>query len=392
MDDRIILGLTVSLFLSVYVTAAALAVTIGYLWKKGVLGEIIRTAPRGKALVAFGLLGAAVSLLRGNWLGLLASAGVLCVILAALYVRSIMTRPLLKRVIRTACVASMLCLPVAIIQLALSGNSSFRAPATFENPNYYAAILEFVFLVCVNQLMMPASRQEKLLYGMTLLANLVSLYICNCRSSLMVVMIVTPVLLIIHRRYRWAAVDMVASLAVLLLLKVEPSLFQRMEESGQDFLVRQSIWENALNGFLETPLLGRGPLGYIELAQAQGLTFRVHAHNVVLDLLLNYGLLGASLLAVYFSGVGKTLWMLLKTQADNHLCAMALGLVTAVAVHGMTDVTIFSLQVGLLFVLLIGCTGIYERDWVGQKVYRFHPKSVQTTDLDAALHLRNRKG
>ena len=68
--------------------------------------------------------------------------------------------------------------------------------------------------------------------------------------------------------------------------------------------------------------------------------------------------------------MGKTLWMLLKTRTDNHLCAMALGLVAAVAIHGMTDVTIFSLQVGLLFVLLIGCTGIYERDWVGQKVYR----------------------
>ncbi len=392
MDDRIILGLTVSLFLSVYVTAAALAVTVGYLIKKGMLGEIIRTVPRGKALVAFALLGAAVSLLRGNWVGLLASAGVLCVALVALYVRSIMTRPLLKRVIRTACVASILCLPVAIVQLALSGDPSFRAPATFENPNYYAAILEFVFLVCVNQLMMPGSRGEKLLYSMTLAANLVSLYICNCRSSLMVVMIVTPVLLLIHRRYRWAAVDLVASLAVMLLLKVEPGLFQRMEESGHDFLVRQSIWENALKGFLETPLLGRGPLGYIELARTQGLTFRVHAHNVALDLLLNYGLMGASLLAVYFSGVGKTLWMLLKTKADNHLCAMALGLVAAVAVHGVTDVTIFSLQVGLLFALLIGCTGVYERDWVGQRVYRFHPKSVQAADTDAAMRLRNRKG
>ncbi len=392
MDDRIILGLTVSLFLSVYVTAAALAVTVGYLIKKGMLGEIIRTVPRGKALVAFALLGAAVSLLRGNWVGLLASAGVLCVALVALYVRSIMTRPLLKRVIRAACVASILCLPVAIVQLALSGDPSFRAPATFENPNYYAAILEFVFLVCVNQLMMPGSRGEKLLYSMTLAANLVSLYICNCRSSLMVVMIVTPVLLLIHRRYRWAAVDLVASLAVMLLLKVEPGLFQRMEESGHDFLVRQSIWENALKGFLETPLLGRGPLGYIELARTQGLTFRVHAHNVALDLLLNYGLMGASLLAVYFSGVGKTLWMLLKTKADNHLCAMALGLVAAVAVHGVTDVTIFSLQVGLLFALLIGCTGVYERDWVGQRVYRFHPKSVQAADTDAAMRLRNRKG
>lgn len=392
MDDRIILGLTVSLFLSVYVTAAALAVTVGYLIKKGMLGEIIRTVPRGKALVAFALLGAAVSLLRGNWVGLLASAGVLCVALVALYVRSIMTRPLLKRVIRTACVASILCLPVAIVQLALSGDPSFRAPATFKNPNYYAAILEFVFLVCVNQLMMPGSRGEKLLYSMTLAANLVSLYICNCRSSLMVVMIVTPVLLLIHRRYRWAAVDLVASLAVMLLLKVEPGLFQRMEESGHDFLVRQSIWENALKGFLETPLLGRGPLGYIELARTQGLTFRVHAHNVALDLLLNYGLMGASLLAVYFSGVGKTLWMLLKTKADNHLCAMALGLVAAVAVHGVTDVTIFSLQVGLLFALLIGCTGVYERDWVGQRVYRFHPKSVQAADTDAAMRLRNRKG
>lgn len=59
--------------------------------------------------------------------------------------------------------------------------------------------------------MMPGSRGEKLLYSMTLAANLVSLYICNCRSSLMVVMIVTPVLLLIHRRYRWAAVDLVAS-------------------------------------------------------------------------------------------------------------------------------------------------------------------------------------
>lgn len=134
VDDRIILGLTVSLFLSVYVTAAALAVTVGYLIKKGMLGEIIRTVPRGKALVAFALLGAAVSLLRGNWVGLLASAGVLCVALVALYVRSIMTRPLLKRVIRTACVASILCLPVAIVQLALSGDPSFRRRRPLKIP------------------------------------------------------------------------------------------------------------------------------------------------------------------------------------------------------------------------------------------------------------------
>jgi O-antigen ligase len=371
MDEWIVLGLTVSVFMPMYITAAALLITLVYLWHRGAMTDVFRSVPQARALAAFVGLGAVVSLFRGNWPGLVVSVGLAVVSLAALYVRSIMTRPLLKKVIRTACVTSMFCLPVAVIQIATHSAADNRAAATFANTNYYAAIVEMMILLVVNQLLSEQNKQDRLLFYMALAANVAGLYLSGCRTSLAVLVVGIPMITLAHRRYRLTAYSLAAGAALLLFMQLAPNLLivMRLGRSGHDLMVRQMIWDYALAGFSRTPILGRGPMGYMTLVTEIGAPFYVHSHNLTLDVLLNYGLVGAGLLGVYLAGVGRTLWMLFRTRVDVPVLSMAAALISAVAIHGLTDVTILSLQAGLLFALLIAGTGIYECDRVTQRQF-----------------------
>ena len=80
-----------------------------------------------------------------------------------------------------------------------------------------------------------------------------------------------------------------------------------------------------------------------------------------------------------FIGWGYPLWVMFFVGAVEtagailllvpRLTSFGAALISAVAIHGLTDVTILSLQAGLLFALLIAGTGIYECDRVTQRQF-----------------------
>ena len=78
-------------------------------------------------------------------------------------------------------------------------------------------------------------------------------------------------------------------------------------------------------------------------------------------MLLNYGIIGCGVFLTFIIAQVKQLWKWLKRKAYRGITLLTVSLTIAVLIHGITDVTIFWIQTGLLFMLAYTGTGI--RNW-----------------------------
>ena len=78
-----------------------------------------------------------------------------------------------------------------------------------------------------------------------------------------------------------------------------------------------------------------------------------HAHNIFLDILLSYGLVGTSLLAYPFYQLLKLFKRMSAYPALRLPLALMVSLVSVIFTHGLTDVTIFWIQTAGIFLAVI---------------------------------------
>jgi hypothetical protein len=126
---------------------------------------------------------------------------------------------------------------------------------------------------------------------------------------------------------------------------------------------REHIWRVALQMIEAHPLFGTGPHGFrlnyatfaqprwtIDAAHSPG-----HAHNVVLEILADLGLVGGGLFTAWFIAVWWPLFV--SVRQGCMLSSWHVALVGAVATmlgHGLVDYTLQSLSLLILFMLLSG--------------------------------------
>lgn len=357
-DERILVGLAAALFLPIYAAGAALAATLIYLAARRRLVPLLRSAPRGPALAAFAALSIVVPLCYRNYLGLVADVGFVLILIVGLYARSVMTPQALAGMLDVSCLLSYPACAVALVQYALWGDVPFyRTPSVFENANYYAMVIEFVLAFCLYRLLQPQSGRRRAFYGLTILVNLAGLYICDCRTAFGVLAVMAPVMLLLARRWRafWCLMG-AGFLFAAAVVFFAPGLLPRADAILPDLGVRMGHWKNALRGIADHPLLGQGGMAYRLVLQRYGGFPVVHAHSVYLDPLLNFGIVGAALLAGYLSSYVTGIRRLLR-QGNRLEGVLAAGVVTAILVHGLLDVTIFWIQTGALAALVLGVVG-----------------------------------
>ena len=104
--------------------------------------------------------------------------------------------------------------------------------------------------------------------------------------------------------------------------------------------MRVNIWRLAVRMFLKAPVFGRGLLSYWFFSPeyaGQDLGFEVRvttcAHNLLLDGLLSFGVVGIALVGWYLIRVLKD--ALLRYQQGNALSVLALAALTAAFIHGV---------------------------------------------------------
>lgn len=366
--------LTVSIFLPYYVTETVVCLIAGLVVCSRELRERVFDNPRASWLVLPMLIPFYVAAFYHNYKGIGAMALLLAAVICAMYLRRIMTRELFGRLLHIACLCSIACAGVAVGQKIAMWftNPFFRPESMFFNANYYGTMAVFMVLVGTYQILNHV--RFRWVYLATVFANLLGLYLCGSMSSLATMVISVMAMLLMFRRKKLVIMGAFLVLAGGILVMLVPELYPRLGDVEDTFGSRVTIWSTALKGIMETPLFGRGPEAY-PLAYAQfGGYATYHCHNLLLDTLLNFGIVGTGLFAAFVVHQARQLYLRYKHYICREQCILIAAVSLAVLVHGVTDVTVFWIQTGMFFLLLFSASGI-------QPAWRTIPRRLTVPEL-----------
>jgi O-antigen ligase len=125
--------------------------------------------------------------------------------------------------------------------------------------------------------------------------------------------------------------------------------------------MRFKIWKFALEQIRLTPLFGRGPMSCAFISYNSGKIIP-HAHSIYLDTLLNYGLFGFIVIAVYFKRLISFVLRVCFKENKSKITSLVLAVTAAALVHGITDFTLMWVQTLPLFLFVLSGIGVYEKN------------------------------
>ncbi|MGO4937209.1 O-antigen ligase family protein [Fundicoccus sp. Sow4_H7] len=366
-QNRLFIMTTVAILLPFYIGAVVLIVHFLYLiWTNR--KKLIQQIKEMGWIAVFILYTALVSLENRNYIGLAIS---LALFLVALYFSSYLESfsaklyiSLLKTISYGSFFVGIFNLVnyiiyivknnLSIFYILQTSNPQFRAEATFFNANYYGLFCIFSILISIYLLNYTREQRLRMFHALIISINLISIIMTASRMLLPTVVIAIFVLVFfIHKRI--ALVLLGTGLLGLIGVMLFPTLFPRFETLAYGFEDRFGLWNTGWNIFLTKPLTGRGPLSYINFYYLFINETDMHAHQLLIDSLANYGLFGIFILFNALFDYVNRLIEALKISEIRLEVGLVLAFIVAVLVHGLVDVSIFWLQTGFVFLIVCLC-------------------------------------
>lgn len=358
-DSLLVLMLTASIFTPFYFSVIAvcgIAVMTMMNCKKR---EKVFSSPYTKFLLGFLVSSFFVSATYNNYWGMLYSIVMIAAAISGFYVKSVMTRPLFNKMMDTALIASVWCAFIAVYQKisCFSVAPRYRPISAFHNANTYGMIIEFIIIIAMYRIF--TNPRMKKLYFAAIVLNMVGLYLCASLSAFLAVFFAVITILAFKGRYKLSGALILLACACVAVGVFCPSILPRGVGAIDTTLEqRLSIWATSIKGISLHPMIGTGPMSYQLVWERFGGYKTYHSHNLLLDTLLNFGVVGFAAIGFYMFMQLKLLVLRFKNNICRNMNILLVGAIVAVAVHGMTDVTIFWIQTGMLFLLIFSSTGI----------------------------------
>lgn len=316
-------------------------------------------APYTKFLFVFLIVTFFVAATYGNYIGMAYSILIYAVVSCALYVRSVMTRSIFNDAMDLVCVGSIWSLFVALYQKASTFSSApdFRPVSVFVNANYYGMIIEFVVLIALYRIF--TNPELSAFYLAVIGLNFIGLYLTASFSSFLAMFCAVALMLILKHKNRMAFLFLAGVAVFVLLLAVFPPLLPRGSEAlDHTFAQRLSIWSASVKGIEQHPFFGRGAMAYQMVYEQFNGYKTYHCHNLFLDILLNFGVVGFGAISVYAGVQAKLLLLRFRNNICTDMNILLTAAAAAILVHGLSDVTILWIQTAALFALIYSSTGI----------------------------------
>ncbi len=359
IDRAAVFLFTVSLFLPFYFSL----VTVSCIAFMTIVKCRIRTkafrAPYTKLIFSFLLGSFFVAAAYNNYKGMAYSILIYAIVTCGLYFRSVMTRRLFDLAMDTSCAASLWCVLTAIFQkvAAYPSAPNYRPVSVFTNANYYGMMIEFVVIIALYRIFSNPKRTP--LYAAVIAANFMGLYLTASCSSCLAMLCAVLLFLFYKRGTKVSTMFFSFLAACVVVFLLFPSLLPRSSEAIETTVAqRLSIWGASWHAFEKTPLVGRGASSYQMVWEQFGGYKTYHCHNLALDTLLNFGIVGAAAVCVYIGSYVRLLMLRFRCRVCRDMDVLAFAALTAVLVHGLTDVTIVWIQTGALFFLILSSVGV----------------------------------
>jgi hypothetical protein len=309
-------------------------------------------------LIVFLVLLLAVPLFYKNYYGLLVGLLLDFYFIIALYARSFMTTKLFMRIGDICCSMSIFCAIVGITQ-RLTGAYA-RVPSVFFNANFYAYIIELVIIVAVYRLL--TNKNYKLFYLFTIAVNITMIFLTDCRSAWLGLFFGIFIIFAMLKKPIHMIVLTITVAAITISVFWLPWLIPRIFLLQRASTIRMDIWGKAMQDFYNHPLFGRGMLAFY---QVSGNFITPHAHDIYIDALECFGIIGATIILTYIIKMITDIKYKFKTDSFQTKAAIAFvsGIICCTLVHGFTDVPYDGIQTGaLLFILMTARSAKSDND------------------------------
>lgn len=316
-------------------------------------------APYTKLIFGFLIIWFFVAAIYNNYLGMAYTMLIYAIFTAGLYLRSVMTRSLFHEALDAACVGSLWCAAVAVLQkfATLASAPNYRPVSVFTNANYYGMMIEFIVVIALYRIFTNPARTS--FYAAVMGANFVGLYLTASCSSLVAMLCAVLVMILYKNNRKLTAAFFLAVAAGVAVSLLFPVILPRSSDAIETTLSQRiSIWMTALHGIRQHPLLGRGAETYQMIYERFGGYKTYHSHNLALDMVLNFGIVGTSVVCVYLFLQVRLLAARIRHNVYSEMNVLVFAALAAIVVHGITDVTILWIQTALLFFLLVSSLGI----------------------------------
>lgn len=229
-----------------------------------------------------------------------------------------------------------------------------RASSTFNNPNILAEYLVMVLPFVIYYSFSGKRTWVRMFCRCCLLAALGGIAFSFSRGSYLALLCMVAVLCIANIRKITVFLMSAVSMMVLIPSSVLERLFSVVGTDGS-ISQRWQIWGIGLQGIAEAPLFGYGPgvQNSWDLLIAGGVD-APHMHNLVLELLVEGGLIALAIFLVLGYKMLRSS-IHLAMNADSKSLGIALVcFVVAFSMHGMVDFPLLSPKLVSSFMMVIG--------------------------------------
>lgn len=357
---------SIAILLPVYLHAVVLLIAIIYLiWQKRSL--VMHTFIKHKWLSIFIIYVLIVSLINQNYTGVLIT---LVFFLFAIYFSSYLQWITVERYLKTLNIFVLGSIPVAIYALIVYlvyvfregytilyvfqyANVQTRAESTFFNPNYYGLFCIFAINIAMYLLLKSDyAKRFKNYYYASIALNLICILLTASRMVLPTVAVaIVWFVFWTKRSYVWYMLGVTAIGGIALI--INPDLIPRFSSIAYAFEDRFALWDVGWQIFLSNPLFGRGAMSYMNLYYLYTDKADMHAHQLGVNTLADYGILGVIILMLMLKDYTKSIIRLSKELTYRKEFALISTMIVTVIVHGMMDVSILWTQTGYIFLAVI---------------------------------------
>jgi O-antigen ligase len=276
-----------------------------------------------------------------------------------------MTGELFERILHLICCFSLTSAGYAFIEKLSKtidfGNDHHRISAVFFHPNYFGTVVGTVIIICAYKVL--TKQNHSWFYYLVAAINVFSMYLCKSMFVWVEVFVGVAVLLVILKRHRLLALWLfAAAIGGMLVFLFGVDIIPRLYDVEVTVRLRQQIWEHAASQIAQAPLFGHGLYSFIYLFDASYNNQIIpHSHSIYLDLVLNFGVIGAGLFLCYIVKYYKKVINVCFKGKNTMITSLILAVTASALVHGATDITLLWVQTLPLFLFILAGFGAYEK-------------------------------
>ena len=372
-SEKCILISIVCMFINTYLLIAFAMIVLISEFLKGNLVAEIKEQPGYKVLYLFATLGLVVAIVHQNMTGAVNSIGFIILFLYMAYYRKHISSKLIYYVIETIIIGSIFMNIYGLFQFKylsnLSGYSFFdfkvqnspskRITGTYWNANFYAMMIEFTIVLCMLRFVQNKKFSLKIWYVVIGLFNIVLMYLTGCRAAFMPFVLFVPLFLYISKEKKWCLASVLCIVAFVAAFYFFPNLIPRSSDVST-VNSRVEIWTCAIHGIKDYPLFGQGFQAYQLIYPIYDGHKATHAHNIYLDVLINFGIVGTLLLIRYSIYIAKDVLSLRHWKDHPEYFGIALSFAIILLIHGTMDCTINMPSTAFVFLLIMNMNALKE--------------------------------